>query len=241
MAWLGSSAHGAAMVSICDGVELLAETGVLDGRRATGHWASRPRLKGFPQVAWLTTRATWPMATSPPAPGCRRRFRSAWPCCRPSPEPRSPRPPPSAGRRRLEPAPRQPAVQGARRGQAGAHGQHGAQAPEVVALRVHEGDDEVALALHAEAWSRTMRNDVRVVSDAGGPVTLRGGLRVQRGRRRRSRPNRAHAGAGRPRGRGAARRPRRDRPPLQPGHRPPRGARHGVSVGRPDGRIPPSP
>jgi hypothetical protein len=50
---------------------------------------------------------------------------------------------------------------------------------DIVALTVHEGDDEVALSLHAEAWSRTMRDDVHLVSKQGGVVRMRGGLRVQ--------------------------------------------------------------
>lgn len=56
LAWLrGQRAHGAALVSICDGVELLAEAGALDGRRAAGHWASLPgRKKTYPRVTWLT-------------------------------------------------------------------------------------------------------------------------------------------------------------------------------------------
>jgi hypothetical protein len=44
---------------------------------------------------------------------------------------------------------------------------------------VRDGEDEVALSLYAEAWSRTMRDEVRIVSHSGGPVRLRGGLRVQ--------------------------------------------------------------
>ena len=56
LSWLRSQrAHGAAMISICDGVELLAEIGALDGRHATGHWASlADRRKNYPKVNWLT-------------------------------------------------------------------------------------------------------------------------------------------------------------------------------------------
>ncbi len=47
--------RGAAMVSICDGVSLLAEIGALDGRTATGHWASlRDRRKLYPKISWKT-------------------------------------------------------------------------------------------------------------------------------------------------------------------------------------------
>lgn len=49
---------------------------------------------------------------------------------------------------------------------------------DVVAVKVQDGDDAEAVALHAEAWSRTMRDDVRLLSDANGTVRLRG-MRVQ--------------------------------------------------------------
>jgi len=49
---------------------------------------------------------------------------------------------------------------------------------DVVTLKVRDGDDEVALSLQAEAWSRTMRDKVHIVSDTASPVRMRGGLRV---------------------------------------------------------------
>lgn len=53
-AWLRTQARrGARIVSICDGAEVLASAGLLDGRQATAHWASRKsRLKHWPKVAW---------------------------------------------------------------------------------------------------------------------------------------------------------------------------------------------
>lgn len=56
VAWLKEQrASGAALTSIGDGVALLAETGVLDGRLATGHGTSLPgRRKNRPQVTSLT-------------------------------------------------------------------------------------------------------------------------------------------------------------------------------------------
>jgi len=58
LAWLASQASkGATMVGICDGVITLGHAGVLKGHRATGHWATRSmRGKHFPETTWLTNR-----------------------------------------------------------------------------------------------------------------------------------------------------------------------------------------
>ncbi len=52
--WLRQqSAKGALLVSICDGALVLARTGLLDGRQATGHWFTRDvRGEDFPEVIW---------------------------------------------------------------------------------------------------------------------------------------------------------------------------------------------
>lgn len=180
--WLRAQrAHGAALVSICDGVELLAEIGALDGRRATGHWASlRDRRKHYRQVAWLTNlryvadgdvassagvSAALPISlalvetiagTQTARATADRLGVTAWDAAHDSDT--------------FKVLPTDLATHRANMR---------VQREDVVALEVRDGDDEVALALHAEAWSRTMRNEVRLVSDTAGPVRLRGGLRVQ--------------------------------------------------------------
>ena len=46
-------AGGARLAGVCSGVALLAESGVLDGRRATTHWALAERFRErFPAVCW---------------------------------------------------------------------------------------------------------------------------------------------------------------------------------------------
>ncbi len=182
LAWLRAQrVHGAALVSICDGVDLLAQIGVLDGRRATGHWASRPaRLKHFPAVTWLENMRYVADGDVASSAGVSASL------------------PISLALLQDIAGPQVAAQTAERLGVDGWSPRHDSRRfkvlaadervhavnmavkhPEVVMLQVRDGDDEVALALHAEAWSRTMRNDVRVVAEGSGPVTLRGGLRVK--------------------------------------------------------------
>jgi putative intracellular protease/amidase len=55
IAWVSSqAAKGATVVSICDGAFLVANAGLLKGRRATGHWGSDGmRREAYPDVKWL--------------------------------------------------------------------------------------------------------------------------------------------------------------------------------------------
>jgi len=47
------AAGGALMVSICEGARVLANAGLLEGRRATSHWYAIPSLrKAFPHTVW---------------------------------------------------------------------------------------------------------------------------------------------------------------------------------------------
>ncbi len=56
LAWLRSqSAKGATVVSICDGALVVANAGLFEGRRATGHWATRAqRERDHPGTRWLS-------------------------------------------------------------------------------------------------------------------------------------------------------------------------------------------
>ena len=46
--------RGAAIASVCSGVGLVAETGMLDGKRATTHWALAERFREkYPKVKWM--------------------------------------------------------------------------------------------------------------------------------------------------------------------------------------------
>jgi putative intracellular protease/amidase len=180
--WLRKQrSHGAALVSICDGVELLAEMGVLDGRRATGHWASLPtRRKRFPDIQWETNRRYVADGDVASSSGVSASLPISLALV--------------AALAGQDEAQKTAGLLGIASWDAkhdsdifkirpDDHAVHEANMRvarnEVVAVMVRDGDDEVALSLRAEAWSRTMRNDVVLVSEHGGQVRLRGGLRIQ--------------------------------------------------------------
>jgi transcriptional regulator GlxA family with amidase domain len=180
LAWLRTQrAHGAALVSICDGVKLLAEIGALDGRRATGHWASLPARKHFRKVAWLTNVRYVADGDVASSAGVSASLPISLALVETIAGPKVAHA--TAARLGVDAwgAAHDSDVFKLRPADYAVHAANMRAKPEVVALKVKDGDDAVALSLIAEAWSRTMRDDVRLVSDAAGPVRLRGGLRVQ--------------------------------------------------------------
>ncbi|KQQ84146.1 AraC family transcriptional regulator [Xanthomonas sp. Leaf131] len=58
LAWLKQqSAHGATIVTICNGALIAAQMGVFDGRRATAHWwTGASRVEKFPAIRWTPNR-----------------------------------------------------------------------------------------------------------------------------------------------------------------------------------------
>ncbi len=55
LAWVKTQGmKGGTLVSICDGASVVAGTGLMDGHRATAHWASaKMRYRLFPAVQWI--------------------------------------------------------------------------------------------------------------------------------------------------------------------------------------------
>jgi transcriptional regulator GlxA family with amidase domain len=55
IAWVAAQAKkGATIVGVCDGVWVVANTGLLSGRKAVGHWYSFDDLKKkFPKTVWV--------------------------------------------------------------------------------------------------------------------------------------------------------------------------------------------
>lgn len=58
LAWIREqAAKGSTLVSICDGALVVAGSGVMDGHRATAHWATADyRRKHYPNVRWVDDR-----------------------------------------------------------------------------------------------------------------------------------------------------------------------------------------
>lgn len=55
LAWIAAqAARGGTIVSICDGALVVANSGLLKGRRATAHWATQGlRAKSYPETHWV--------------------------------------------------------------------------------------------------------------------------------------------------------------------------------------------
>jgi len=52
--WLRQHGRRSTVMSVCAGAEMLAATGLIDGRRATTHWGDIGRIeRGYPAVHWL--------------------------------------------------------------------------------------------------------------------------------------------------------------------------------------------
>lgn len=188
--WIRAQAEaGATIVGVCDGVLVLASAGLLEGRRATGHWFSLGRLeRNHPETEWVRDRryvadgnviTTTGVAASVPVSLALVEAIGGT----------------------------QQATEVARRwriddwGPAHDSDDYGLAAGHVFTwlgntvafwrndtfeVPVEEGVDEVTLSLFADAWSRTYRSKMRTVASADGPVRMRGGLRIL--------PDRVHDG-----------------------------------------------
>lgn len=175
----GQAAKGATMVSICDGLWVLANAGLLEGKRVTGHWFSRDGMRrNHPGAQWIDDQryvvdgnimTTTGVSASIPASlalvesiaGRQRALEVAasfgvtdW-----SPAHES-RPFRFTGRTLMTLAANKVAF----------------WSHEKVAVAVADGVDELALALTADAYSRTFRSAAFTVAASAGPVKTRRGL-----------------------------------------------------------------
>jgi putative intracellular protease/amidase len=177
-AWLGQQAGlGTRIIGVCNGVLVLGRAGLLDGRRFSGHWYSRqtllerhPSAIYVPHQRYVADRnvaTTTGITASVPtmlalveAIGGRDKAQSlaselgvsSW-----SPSHDS-----------------TPFYLDARRRSAYLLNKAAFWRHERWAADVRNGSDDIALALAADAWSRTGR--VIVEASAAGPVSLRSGL-----------------------------------------------------------------
>ena len=182
LGWLGEQARkGAIVAGICDGVWVLANAGLLDGRKGVGHWFSLSSLaRKFPKTEWLrNTRyvadgnvitTTGVSASVPVSIALVEAI---------------------AGRDRAASLARSLGVEnwGA---------QHDSKpfklgieqvltaignwlsfwSSEEIGLPIHPGTDEVALSLMADSYSRTWRSKAFALSDSAEGVTSKRGLRI---------------------------------------------------------------
>lgn len=178
--WLRTQAdRGATIVSICEGARVLAAAGLLNGRRATTHWHALADLeKHYPQASWMRDRrylqdgpiittagvsASIPASLAlveaiggrPAAASLANRLGAAgW----------------SAEHRTADYALSTADYAGALLAIGFFWRRETLQAP------IADGVDEIALALQADAWSRTFRARVVTVNERDAPVRSRRGL-----------------------------------------------------------------
>jgi hypothetical protein len=178
--WVRAQAHkGAVIVGVCDGVWVVANAGLLNGRRATGHWYSLSRLeRKFRDTRWVRNRryvaddsvitTTGVTASIPVSLALVEAI---------------------AGRDRATEVANE---LGARDWSAAhnsndfalnygyvltaAHNELSFWSHERVGVRVSTGIDEIALALVADAYSRTFRSQAVSLSDSQARIRTRRGL-----------------------------------------------------------------
>ena len=173
------SARGAVIVGICDGVPVLANAGLLRGRRATGHWRTIDGLENkHPGTQWLRNRryvadgnviTTSGVSASIPisvalveAIGGRARAEavarflgiSDWS--------------PAHNSEQFGLTARSIFTLVANKAMFWRH--------ETLGLEVAPGSDEISVALVADAYARTRRSPVVSVSRADKPIVMRRGL-----------------------------------------------------------------
>jgi putative intracellular protease/amidase len=182
LAWIKSQkAKGAIIISVCAGAKVLANTGLLDGRRATTHWyylkawrRKHPAIRYVPDRRMVADRgvatttgitASIPtMLTLIEAIAGAEKAKSVanelgidhWDARHDSGAFRFTRPFALTAMENLL-----------------AFWRH-----EKVGLQLQPGMDEVALALVADAWSRTYRSNVVAFAAAAMPVETRSGIRL---------------------------------------------------------------
>jgi transcriptional regulator GlxA family with amidase domain len=179
-AWIREqAAKGATIVGVCDGALVLAAAGLLDGRRATGHWYSTAGLqKRHPTMRWVPDRryvADRGVATT-------TGVTASIPISLALVEA-------VGGRAQAETVARELGVGGWNAAhESGAYrltARHVATAAanllavwshETIGVPVDAGVDEIALALTADAWSRTWRSQAVTVAATRSPLTTRRGL-----------------------------------------------------------------
>lgn len=184
LGWIREQARkGGTLVSICDGALVVANSGAMDGHRATAHWATvELRRQAYPKVRWIDNRRYVADGTIVSSAGISAAIPTSLALVEAI-----------AGRARAEAV---AATIGAVEWSATHNSQrfHPRLGRNLTAFATTEylnrwfhktqnigfpvstGVDEVALALAADAYSRTGRNRAFAVAAADAPVRTRYGL-----------------------------------------------------------------
>jgi len=178
LAWLrAQAAKHATIVGVCDGALVLAAASLLDGHRATAHWYSRDALrKSHPDMQWVRDRRYVVDRGIVTTTG----ITASIPVSLALVEAIAGRPAAEAVARRLgvtrwDAAHDSDAFHLDRGHVRTATGNWLAfWSHQTLGVPVQDGIDEIALALTADAWSRTYRS--HVLATAPAPVTTRRGL-----------------------------------------------------------------
>jgi transcriptional regulator GlxA family with amidase domain len=176
--WLrAQAAMGAIMISVCDGARVLAEAGLLDGKRAVTHWASRESLtKSHPATTWLRDRRYVQDGAVITTAGVTASLPASLAVVE------------AIGGRQIAEVTARPfgvaawgsehrtdqfSITSSDRA-AAAQAQRSRQ--ELTEIPIENGVDEVSLALQTEVWNRSMRTKVLTTRQGRTPVRSRRGL-----------------------------------------------------------------
>ncbi|WP_454884875.1 DJ-1/PfpI family protein [Sphingomonas oryzagri] len=186
LAWIKSqAAKGATLVSICDGALVLANSGLMNGHRATAHWATASYRKAhYPQVHWLDDRryvadgrivSSAGISAAVPTSlalieAIAGRARAAAVATEIGASDWSP----AHDSRPFHPRPGSNLIAFATTQYLNGL----LHRPQQLTIPIGNDVDEVALALTADAYSRTGRAQAYALSSDGGPVETRHGLTV---------------------------------------------------------------
>jgi len=177
-AWVQSqAAKGATMISICNGSLVLAHAGLTRGHRATGHWSThKSRRKAYPDTRWVKNTRYVADGKIVSSAGITAAMPTAVALVEAI-----------GGRARADEVAKRIGLSywGSRHDSdafritasdylVGFRNSY-LNATQTVGITVAEGVDEMALALVAEAYTDTLRNEVHIVAIAPS-VRTRGGL-----------------------------------------------------------------
>ncbi len=181
LAWVASqAAKGATMVSICNGSLVLARAGVTAGHRATGHWSTHEmRVKKFPATQWVRNaryvadgKVVSSSGVTAALPTSIALIEAIGGAARAREEARR------LGVRYWGTKHDSEAFSVTLADYAAGAANSWLRETQSVGVPVADGIDEISLALVAEAYTNTLRNEVHAVGQSQAPVRTRGGLRV---------------------------------------------------------------